>query len=523
MNTEPSSKSLAAIQGIMDSGRPLFYIQSAEEDRVIGLLERIAEQRRGGRLDLLLWSVTEGLRQNGKPVKNQPDGPRGILDFILEHDKPGIFLLKDFHEFIRDAADIRRRLRDLYYGCLDTGRFTVICSPVKCIPEEINREVAFIELPRPDLKELEELLNAEAGTISRAGGSAGLRHEGAGPRHDGAASAAQAGLSAETVYVLTRAVQGLTFHEARHALRRAMAGHGKLDASVVSTLEQEKQQLVRKTGLIEYVPNTTGVEQIGGLDVLKTWLMQRRELFFSRDSISSEIVPKGLLLMGVSGCGKSLSARAVANVFGLPLYRIDMVQVFSAGLGNAERLFSSACRAMEEVSPAVAWFDEIENAISHHHQDNTGVLNRIFGFFLTWMQEKPAGLFVAATANRIDLLPAEMIRKGRFDQLFFIDLPDRDERIEIFKIHLSRRGVDPSTLRLDLIADRTDGWTGAEIEQAVISALVSARLAKEAVTDEHLFPALRQIVPLAKTMREQINHIRSWAFDRAVHASARKK
>jgi len=516
MSTEPPSKSLAAIQGIIDAGRPLIYVQSAEEDRVIGVLARIAEQRQAGRVDLFLWSVTEGLQQNGKPLKNQPDGPRGILDFIVAHDKPAIFLLKDFHEFIRDVIEIRRRLRDLYYACLDTGKFTVICSPVKCITEEINREVAFAELPRPDLTELEELLRAEAKSIPGAGGSAGLRH-------DGAASAAQAGLTPETIYVLTRAVQGLTFHEARHALRRAMAEHGKLDASVVPTLELEKQQLVRKTGLIEYVPSTTGVEQIGGLELLKTWLTQRRELFFAREGISSEIVPKGLLLMGVSGCGKSLSARAVANVFGLPLYRIDMVQVFSAGMGNAERLFSSACRAMEEVSPAVVWFDEIENGISRHHQDNTGVLDRLFGFFLTWMQEKPAGLFVAATANRIDLLPAEMIRKGRFDQVFFIDLPDHEERLEIFRIHLSHRGVDPSTLRLDLLADRTEGWTGAEIEQAVIAALVSARLAKEPVTDDHLFPALRQIVPLSKTMREQISHIRSWAFDRAVHASARKK
>jgi SpoVK/Ycf46/Vps4 family AAA+-type ATPase len=227
--------------------------------------------------------------------------------------------------------------------------------------------------------------------------------------------------------------------------------------------------------------------------------------------------------MGVSGCGKSLSARAVANVFGLPLYRIDMVQVFSAGMGNAERLFSSACHAMEEVAPAVVWFDEIENGISRHHQDDTGVLDRIFGFFLTWMQEKPAGLFVAATANRIDLLPAEMIRKGRFDQVFFIDLPDRDERREIFRIHLLRRGVDPSTVSLDLIAERTEGWTGAEIEQAVIAALVAARLAKETVTDKYLIPSLRQIVPLSQTMKEQVNHIRSWAFDRAVHASARKR
>ena len=501
MSIEHQSRSLAAIQGVVDAGRPLIYIQSAEEDRVVGILERIAEERRGGRVDLFVWSVTEGLEQNGKPFKTQPDGPRGILDFIVAHHKAGVFLLKDFHEFVRDAVDIRRRLRDLYNECLDTGKFTVICSPAKCIPEEINREVAFIELPRPDLKELEGLLAGEAKAL--IGDSAVL--------------------PTEATHVLTRALQGLTFNEARHALRRAMAEHGKLDASVVRTLEEEKHQLARKTGLVEYVPETPGIGLVGGLETLKAWLTERRELFFSREDTSLELVPKGLLLMGVSGCGKSLSARAIANVFGLPLYRIDMVQVFSSGMANVERLFASACRAMEEVSPAVVWFDEIENGISRNHQDDTGVLDRLFGFFLTWMQEKPAGLFVAATANRIDLLPAEMIRKGRFDQVFFIDLPDRNERMDIFKIHLSRRGVDPSKLRLDLVADRTEGWTGAEIEQAVIAALVSARLAKEAVTDNHLFPALRQIVPLSKTMSEQVNYIRSWAYNRAVHASARKQ
>ncbi len=500
MSVEPQSKSRTAVQTIIDAERPLIYLQSAEEDRVLGVLSRIAEERRPARVDLLVWSVTEGLQQGGKAVRNQPDGPRGILDFIVAHDKPAIFLLKDFHDFIPEAADIRRRLRDLYYRCLGTGKFAVISSPVKVIPEEIEREIAFAELPRPDLQELEELLRIEAESLP--GG--------------------QASLTAETVYALTRGVQGLTFHEARHALRRAIAEHGRLDPSVVRTLEQEKQQLVRKAGLIEFVPNSASIAQIGGLDTLKTWLTQRRELFFSREGISSEIVPKGLLLMGVSGCGKSLSARAVADVFNLPLYRVDMVQIFASGMGNAERLFSAACRALEEVSPAVAWFDEIENAISRHHQDDTGVLDRIFGFFLTWMQEKPAGLFVAATANRIDLLPAEMIRKGRFDQVFFIDLPDRDERLDIFRIHLAHRGVDPSKLRLDVIADRTDGWTGAEIEQAVIAALISARLAKGAVTDEEMFVSLRQIVPLSKTMREQVNHIRSWALDRAVHASRRK-
>ncbi len=500
MTPATDNKGLAAIRSLLDAGRPLIYIQSAEEDRVLGLLAEIAREHRGGPLDLLVWSLTEGLQQDGKPHKPQPGGARGILDFIIDCARPALVVLKDYHEAIGSSAEVRRRLRDVYYACLDKGKFAVIVSPTRCLPEDISREIAFVELPRPDLKELEGLLRTEAKALVGDGG-----------------------LPPETVHVLTRAMQGLTFNEARHALRRAIAEHGRLDPSVVPTLEEEKRLLVRKTGLIEYVPETSSIEQVGGLQVLKTWLLQRKELFFSRESLSAEIVPKGVLMMGVSGCGKSLSARVVANVFGLPLYRIDMVQVFSAGMGNAERLFAGACRAMEEVSPAVVWFDEIENGISRHHQDGTGVLDRIFGFFLTWMQEKPAGLFVAATANRIDLLPAEMIRKGRFDQVFFIDLPDRDERLEIFRIHLSRRQVDPAGLSLELVAERTDGWTGAEIEQCVIAALVSARLAGEPLTDKYLLPALRQIVPLSRTMKEQVGHIRSWAFDRAVHASARKK
>jgi len=289
----------------------------------------------------------------------------------------------------------------------------------------------------------------------------------------------------------------------------------------VPFLQEEKRQLVRKTGLMEYVPDTVNIDQLGGLDALKLWLRQRRDLFYSRDSLSSEIVPKGVLLMGVSGCGKSLSARVIASVFGLPLYRVDMSQVFSSGLGNAERQFAEACRTMEEIAPAVVWFDEIENSLSRAHADNSGVLDRIFGYFLTWMQEKPTGLFVAATANRIDLLPAEMIRKGRFDQVFFIDLPEKEERLEILQIHLRRRNVDPTGLPLDLIATRTEGWTGAEIEQFVVSALTAARLDNQPLSDAHLYDCLKEIVPLSRTMKEQVAAIRGWAFERAVRATSK--
>ncbi|NLX21765.1 MAG: AAA family ATPase [Phycisphaerae bacterium] len=495
MSVAASNRDLTAVRNLLDAGRPLIYLQTPEEERAVRLLQAAAPET-----PLLTWSVTEGLLDGKRTLASQADGPRGILDFVIAHTKPAIFLLKDFHEFLASSAEVRRRLRDLYHACVRKGKFAVICSPIKVIPPELEREIAFVKLPLPDLGELQTLLREEAESLRVAGA---------------------AELAEDLLYTLGTALQGLTFDEARYAIRYAHRHAGQLDASAVALLQEEKRLLVGKSGLMDYVPDTVHIEHVGGLDVLKKWLTQRRDLFFSSDSVSVEIVPKGILLMGISGCGKSLSARAVASVFGLPLYRVDMAQVFAMGTGHAERLFADACRTMEEIAPAVVWFDEIENAITRQHQDSSGVLDRIFGYFLTWMQEKPLGLFVAATANRIDLLPAEMIRKGRFDQVFFIDLPDYQERMEIFRIHLQRRQVVVQELTLELATVRTEGWTGAEIEQAVISALTAARLNGEPLTDKYLLPALNEIVPLSKTMQEQVKHIRAWASDRAVCASSK--
>jgi SpoVK/Ycf46/Vps4 family AAA+-type ATPase len=493
------SKSLAAIRDAIDAHRPLVYLQTSEEQRVEDLLATACETCFETRPTLFTWSTTEGLRQDGKPAAKQPDGPREVLDLAVAHAKPAIFLLKDFHEYLSDRPDIRRRLRDIYCQCLDRGTLVVIASPVKIIPEEINREVLFLTLTIPDLGELQTLLQREGDRL-QAGGQ-------------------PVELDDDALYVLARALQGLTYNEARHAIRRATARNQPLNINAVQLLREEKRLLVRKTGLLEYVPEAIDIDQVGGLETLKNWLLERRQLFRQRQSISDEIVPKGLLMMGVSGCGKSLSVKAVASVFELPLYRVDMIQIFSGQVGNPERAFVETCKTMEEIAPAVMWIDEIEMAISSSAAESTGALGRIFGFFLTWMQEKPAGLFVAATANRIDLLPAEMIRKGRFDQVFFIDLPTSAERIEIFKIHLAKRGVEPGDLNLDRMTRYTEGWTGAEIEQCVVAALVSAKLNDRPPGDDDLLLACRQIVPISKTMKEQVSHIRSWAFERALRAS----
>src|SRR5208337_5584580 len=256
-------------------------------------------------------------------------------------------------------------------------------------------------------------------------------------------------------------------------------------------LLEEKRLLVNRSGVIEFVAEGAAIGEIGGLEELKKWLLERRELFRMRDSLTNEIVPKGILLMGIPGCGKSLAVKAIASAFNIPLYRIDMVEVFSGRHGKPEGAFVEACRLMEDMAPAVLWFDEIEMGITS--TESGGEQGRIFAFFLTWMQEKARGLFVAATANRIDLLPAEMIRKGRFDEVFFVDLPQVPERIEILKIHLARRGMDVARFDLERLANFTKGWTGAEIEQTVVSALTKARLKDQEVTEQDLFRAAGEL------------------------------
>jgi SpoVK/Ycf46/Vps4 family AAA+-type ATPase len=492
------SRAAKAIREIFESGRPLTYIRSAEEQRVGILLREVSgTMQASAPIPVWEWSLTEGLRRGDETVEPGTQAPRAALDFIAAHRAAGIFHLKDFHEPLREFPEIRRRLRDIYEACLDQRKFVVITSAVHFVPDELQRSIIFLELRPPDLIELTEFLREETERVTPG---------------------AEAIESTEDIlHMFARALQGLTLDEARYALRRAFAVSRRLGPECLPALLEEKRLLIERTGVIQYIASGTNMDEIGGLEGLKKWLLERRKLFEMRDSLSEEIVPKGLLLMGIPGCGKSLTIKAIASHFQLPLYRVDMVEIFSGRHGKAEGAFVEACRMMEDMAPAVLWFDEIEMGITS--TDSGGEQGRIFAFFLTWMQEKTRGLFVAATANRIDLLPAEMIRKGRFDEVFFVDLPLDNERVEVFKIHLTRRGVDISRFDLDQLTSFTIGWTGAEIEQCVISALTQARLADREVTEEDLIRIAAKSVPLSRTMKEQINHIRSWAFERAVRAS----
>src|SRR5580698_1167422 len=480
------SRASRAIREIFESGRPLTYIRSSEEQRVARVLQEVSGTL--GSLPVWTWSLTEGLLRDGQVSHAAGTNARGVLDFIIAHQDSGIFHLKDFHEPLRDSSEIRRRLRDVYESCLDRSKFVVISSPVRFVPEEVERSILFLELRTPDVIELAEVLREEAPDSSE-----------------------------ETIQQVARTLLGLTIDESRYALRRAFATGRGLGSESLPALLEEKKLLVNRSGVIEFIADPTDLGDVGGLEGLKTWLVERSKLFEMRDSLDAETVPKGLLMMGIPGCGKSLCVKAIASQFQLPLYRVDMIEIFSGRHGKPEGVFVQACKMMEDMAPAVLWFDEIEMGITS--TDAGGEQGRIFAFFLTWMQEKTRGLFVAATANRIDLLPAEMIRKGRFDEVFFVDLPHEDEQIQIFKIHLHRRGIDMSGFDFTQLTRFTSGWTGAEIEQCVVSAVTRAVLAGRALTEHDLISIAVKIVPLSRTMKEQINHIRGWAFERAVRAS----
>jgi SpoVK/Ycf46/Vps4 family AAA+-type ATPase len=490
--TSSESRASQLIREIFESGRPLTYIRTAEEQRVGTLLREVgARVQQGTNVPVWTWTLTEGLRHEGGAVEPGTQSPRAVLDFIGSFPQAAIFHLKDFHEPLREAPEIRRRLRDVYLSCLDRHKYVVITSPVRFIPEEVERAVIFVELRPPDIVELVEFVK-ESGETSE-----------------------------DVRYQLARALQGLNLDEARYAMRRALAKTPVLGPESLPFLLEEKKLLINRSGTIEFISEGKNLGEIGGLELLKKWLIERRKLFQLRDSLTNEIVPKGILMMGIPGCGKSLAVKAIASSFQLPLYRVDMVEIFSGRHGKPEGAFVEACKMMEDMAPAVLWFDEIEMGLNSSAEG--GEQGRIFAFFLTWMQEKTRGLFVAATANRIDLLPAEMIRKGRFDEVFFVDLPTDEERVEIFRIHLERRGVDPGQFNLNELKQFTTGWAGAEIEQCVVAAITKARLEDRDLGEHDLIKVAVTIVPLSRTMKEQIDHIRAWAFERAVRASVKAK
>jgi SpoVK/Ycf46/Vps4 family AAA+-type ATPase len=469
------------------AGRPLLFVQTEEEDRLGELLAALAQE---WGVEQLVWSASAGLRDEHGAIAGAAS-----LEEALRH------LLSQAHRRLAWLQDVQpgpvetRLLRDLYRAWSHGERLLVLSSPEPRLPSALRGECAFWRLPRPSNAEWTALVKRwkqRSGTCAQD-------------------------LSEDR---LVGTLRGMTRAQAQHALQR-MAAESTAGAPAWQVLQSEKMRLVESMGTLQYIAEVPPLQHLGGLENLKDWLQRRRALLFSEDPALRTIAPKGILLMGVSGCGKSLCIKAISSAWNMPLFRLEMSRIFSGALGSPEHAFVESCKAMEELVPAVLWIDEIEMGLAASGSTAPDpVLSRIFAFFLTWMQEKPHGLFVAATANRIDLLPAEMIRKGRFDQVFFVDLPHRNEREEIFRIHLAMRGCDPERFDIPLFADSAQGWNGAEIEQCIVAAVTAARMEQRDLELKDLYQARKQIVPISTTMEEQVRHIRNWAYERAVRASA---
>jgi hypothetical protein len=482
------------IQEIRDAiaGRhPLLYLVSPEEDRVIAALEAIAAEMPGG-ARVTTWTCVDGLDGAGGETRSPVEAIRAVI----RAPRPGFYVFKDLSDF-SEAPDVVRALRNAYHALPAVpGAHLVIVAASQRVPDALHTEVCVVQIPPPDPAELlEDIHRVHA------------EYPGAAP------------IPAEMHGKLTLALRGLTRGEVRHVMHRVFSSGRVGDRDVLNQVFAEKQSFLRKAGFLEFIPNRILVEDIGGLEVLKDWAMKRRELFTQAAVDAGLPTPRGILVMGISGCGKSMCAKAIAGLWNLPLFRLDMNLVFSRLFGTPEAAFHRALKTIEAVAPSVLWIDEIENALGMTTDKTTPEQQLTLSTFLTWMQERPPLVFVAATANRIASLPAEIIRKGRFDEVFFCDLPGEEERREIIAIHLRHQGVDPATVDPERLLYATRGWSGAEIEQAVIAARIDARDQGRALTLDDVRRHTARMVPLSRTMEEQIKAIRSWSFSRALRAS----
>ena len=482
---------------------PLIYLVSWEEQRLDAILDELAKRHGKG---LLSWSVTRGLRRVGGARTGGAEGAREPMEALAAIEKltdPSLVVLKDFHPYLNDPTVIRG-LRELSQSLKTTYTTVILLSPVLQIPVELEKELTVLDVPLPTHEELYALLKEIAEVVVR-----GKR--------------ASVSLKREDADLIAKAAQGLTLSEAENAFAKAIASDSRLGKEDIGLILDEKRQVIRKSGLLEYYPTEEQFGNVGGLENLKTWLARRGTAFSEPARRFGLPEPKGLLLLGVQGCGKSLTAKAIASSWKMPLLRLDMGRIFSGLVGSSEENLRRAIRVAESVAPAVLWTDEIEKGLSGAGSSgfsDGGVTARVFGAMLTWLQEKTAPVFVVATANRIDLLPPELLRKGRFDEIFFIDLPAVAEREEIFRIHVGRRGRKPEDYDLLALAAAAEGFSGAEIEQVVVAALYDAFAEGKELEQRHLLRAVAETFPLATTMREDIQKLREWAKTRTRPASS---
>ncbi len=485
------------IEVLLRAKYPILYVVSWEERRVEDALTAVC---RGLNRTVYRWTLTQGMQPplaKGRTPLTSPE-----LEALAQiHEAPdySVFILKDFHPYMKDYRTIRL-LRDLAAKMRAKAQTIIILSPTLQLPPDIEKEVTVVEFPLPDAEEIDRTLTQ---VIAAVGDNKSIDKD----------------LSPEDRERLVKSAQGLTMDEIESVFARSLVEKKRFDVDAVL---QEKRQIIRKSGLLEYYAPDAKIKDVGGMELLKEWLDRRTKSFSDKARDFGIPAPKGILILGVQGCGKSMLAKAVAAQWNLPLLKLDVGRIFGSLVGQSEENIRKAIAVAESVAPCVLWADELEKGfagVGGSGVSDSGTTARVFATFLTWMSEKTSPVFMIATANDVTSLPPEMLRKGRFDEIFFVDLPDSGEREQIFGIHLQKRNRPVENFDLKALAAATHGYSGAEIEQIIVGALYVAFDKDRELLQEDLLEEARNVVPLSVMMSEDIAELRTWAALRTRPAS----
>jgi hypothetical protein len=475
------------------------YLVSHEEQRVEAELKIIAAELQHG---LFAWSITEGLIDTARGSVRDCNDPMEVLAAAGDLPENSILLLRDFHQFFDEPNPVLiRKLKDAIREARTTGKTIAVLGCRLALPPELERELTVIEFALPDREQLRAVLD---GIVASHNEALAEEKKPRMPKPQG-----------DALTAIIDAARGMTTTEVENAYALSIVESGGLNPVVVA---REKAQAVKKNGLLELIETRESLASIGGLDLLKEWLLKRREAFTPRAVEYGLPIPKGVLMLGVPGCGKSLTAKATASVLGAPLLRLDAGRIFAGLVGQSESNLRSVIQTAEAIAPCVLWIDELEKGFAGSRSSGStdgGTSSRVFGSFISWMQEKTSPVFIVATANDVSQLPPELLRKGRWDELFFVDLPTREERETIWQIQIAKYRREPQSFDLRQLAKATEGFTGSEIEQLFIEALYRAFHRDSEPTDLTIGEVLVDFVPLSKLMGERITELRTWANGRA--------
>jgi len=475
---------------------PIINIESFEERRALDIITKIATD---ALVPVFNWSVTEGLKRRDIDLGTQRHviQPVDVLRHIKSVRQEGIYILIDFHHYLSDPVN-QRLLKEIAMIFEDINGKIVLLSPQMDLPTGLAKMAVNFQLNLPSAKEIEQLVKDEAAAWQKDNNT-------------------RVSTNRETLNRLIKNLSGLTQKDAKRLIRNAIMDDNALSESDLPGVMDAKYSLLNKDDVLSFEYDTASFSEIGGMERLKSWLKQRQHVFHGSNDIPKGLdKPKGTLLLGVQGCGKSLAAKAVAGVWGVPLLRMDFGMLYNKYIGETERNIREALRTAEVMSPCVLWIDEIEKGVSGDDEDGTS--KRILATLLTWMAENKHAVFIVATANAIDDLPPELIRKGRVDEIFFVDLPKIDVRELIFKIHFKKRDVPLDNIDLAILAEASDGFSGSEIEQAVISIIYASHHDGKTIDTTEALNEIKQTRPLSVVMAEKILRLRTWASDRTVPA-----